>query len=158
MKRLLFSLASLGLLFTQDGYTQSHNKQYTQEDPTMEWLTDYSEALAESSRTNKPVVLFFTGSDWCGWCKKLEREVFGRGQFATLVSDKYIFVKLDSPRRSKISKSLEQQNTGLRAKYKVRGFPSVIIIDKNENIVASTGYREGGAEKYAEHLAQLTTK
>lgn len=122
---------------------------------SLNWTTDYQGALKQAAQENKTVLLFFTGSDWCTWCHKLEQEVLDTPKFAELAQDKFIFVKLDFPRKSQLSPQLKAQNARLQQKYAIKGYPTVILIDAQENLLANTGYEAGGPEKYAAHLDQL---
>ncbi|MFL9843078.1 thioredoxin family protein [Flavobacterium rhizosphaerae] len=122
----------------------------------LDWHTDISEAVSLSSKTQKPMMLFFTGSDWCGWCKKLEREVFFTPEFTKWAKDNVILVELDFPRSKPQSVELKQQNAQLNAFFKVRGYPTIWFVNGNENgegkiafeALGSTGYVAGGPEKW----------
>ena len=78
---------------------------YSQEKSSM-WLTNIDQAIAQSMETEKPIMLFFTGSDWCGWCKRLVKEVFDQKEFKDWAKDKIIPVELDFPRRTKLDENL----------------------------------------------------
>ena len=90
------------------------------------WYTDMDEAMALSEKTKKPMLLFFTGSDWCGWCIRLQKEVLKTPEFASWAKDNVILVELDFPRRSAQSLELKQQNAGLAKAFSVRGYPCPI--------------------------------
>jgi len=119
------------------------------------WITSYEDAVNQSKATSKPILLFFTGSDWCSWCHKLEAEVLNTPQFAESASSKFIFVLLDFPMSSKLSPTLTAQNKQLQKKYDVRGFPSIILLDSKGQKIGATGYRAGGGKQYAEHLFKM---
>jgi protein disulfide-isomerase len=121
------------------------------------WLTNYEEAVNQGKSGNKPVILFFTGSDWCGWCSRLEEEVLDTPEFAAQTADKYIFLKLDFPLYKTIPQQLTAQNKQLQQKFAIRSFPTLVIIDpNNQQQIGTTGYRPGGGKQYAEHLGKLT--
>ena len=119
------------------------------------WYTDYNKAETAAKQENKPLLLFFTGSDWCGWCKKLDKEVFKQAEFAKLAGNKYIFVELDFPNRGNQSEAIKAQNKRLCAQYRVEGYPTVILLSPAGKKLGQTGYREGGPKAYAAHLQQL---
>jgi protein disulfide-isomerase len=121
----------------------------------LDWTTHYDEALAKSKSTSKPIILFFTGSDWCAWCHKLEQEVLNTAEFKELAGDKFIFVTLDFPLNKPSDPKISEQNKRLQKKYDVKGFPTLVLIDSNEQEIGTAGYRPGGAKAYAEHLKQL---
>lgn len=121
----------------------------------LNWETDYQKALNQSKSDSKPILLFFTGSDWCGWCKKLDKEVFQTQEFQSAMGNKLIFVELDYPMSSTQDAKTKQQNEQLKNQYHIKGFPTVILIDGNGRILGQTGYQAGGGKKYAEHLQQM---
>jgi protein disulfide-isomerase len=122
---------------------------------TLAWYTDYSKALDASKKSNKPIVLFFTGSDWCTWCNKMEAEILSQPDFVSAVGNKYIFVKLDFPMKTKLDPRIEAQNNALMDKYKVDGFPVLIVIDNQEKYITKANYQQGGAKNFATLLQKL---
>ena len=117
------------------------------------------EALAKAKTEGKLVYACFSGSDWCGWCMKLEREVFAAPAFAEAVKDDFILVFIDTPRNKKVlSKHAKSANPKLVAKYGIDGFPTALILDGDGKKIGETGYREGGPAAYAEHLKTFRTR
>ncbi len=116
------------------------------------WITDYDLALAMAKAQNKQVLLNFTGSDWCGWCIKLDKEVFSQKQFLEYAEDHYILVKLDFPRRSALPDYLKRQNEALAIKYKVRGFPTIVVLNSNGKKHKTGGYVRGGPATFIRSL------
>ena len=113
------------------------------------WTEDYSAALAQAKATNKVILLDFTGSDWCSWCKKIDKEVFATDTFKAYADQNLILVKLDFPHEKPQDDKIKAQNKGLAEKYGVEGFPTLIAIDGNEKVLfAQTGYEPGGAEPF----------
>lgn len=120
------------------------------------WLTNYEEALDKAKQNSLPLILFFTGSDWCSWCNKLEKEAFDTNEFAQAAGNRFVFLKLDSPLYSPSSPQITAQNKQLQAKYDIRSFPTVIILDSTgQQQIGVTGYRPGGGLQYAEHLRKM---
>lgn len=119
------------------------------------WHTDIDVALEEATNDNKKLLLFFTGSDWCGWCKKLQREVFLTSDFEAW-SKNVVLVELDFPRGVAQDESIRNQNQYLQSMFKVRGYPMVYFVDAekmsdgktNLKSLGSTGYVRGGAKKW----------
>lgn len=122
------------------------------------WLTDLSDAKAKVKAEKKPILLYFTGSDWCGWCIKLKKEVFSKPAFVNYAKESLILMSIDFPNRKFQSKSLEEQNNKLMNFYRVEGFPTIILLDPNGKVVGKTGYRDGGAEAYVAHLKALLSE
>lgn len=78
-----------------------------------------------SDATNKPIFAFFTGSDWCGWCHKLQREVFAKEAFIQWAQKEVILLEIDFPRNKQLSPELAQQNNSLKQTFQVTGFPTI---------------------------------
>ncbi len=121
----------------------------------VDWLRNYDEAVQKAQRESKPIVMFFTGSDWCGWCTKLEKEALDTPEFAQLAGPRFVFLLLDFPIYKAQDPTLSQQNRDLQKKYEVRGFPTLVIIDSKQKRIGTTGYRPGGGKQYAEHLIKM---
>lgn len=119
------------------------------------WLDDYEKAKEQAKAEGKPILIDFTGSDWCGWCVRLDNEVFSAREFKKYAKENLVLFEADFPKRKKISKKTQEQNQQLAEQFGVRGFPTIVLVDSNGEKIAQTGYREGGAEKYVEHLKEL---
>ncbi len=105
------------------------------------WTEDYAAALAEAKKTNRPILLDFTGSDWCGWCIKLHNNVFVTDEFKSWAADNVVLVAVDFPKNRELSAETKQQNETLRAKYGIRGYPTIVILDPSgEKELGRTGY------------------
>ena len=111
---------------------------------------DYDAALARAKTSGRQMFVLFTGSDWCGWCIKLEEEVFSKGEFLDFATNNYELVVLDYPMKKKQPEAQKKRNRELSDKFKVRGYPTVLVIDSNEKVVFQTGYEAGGAQKWIE--------
>ena len=117
------------------------------------WTDDFDAAKAQAKSEGKLLLVDFSGSDWCGWCKKLDKEVFATSEFLAGVKDGYVLVMVDSPsNKSLLSDKAKEQNPKLVSKYKVSGFPTVLIMDSEGEVVEKTGYRQGGPRPYVEYL------
>jgi len=122
------------------------------ESVTAAWLTNLEAAKKEAAVKQLPILVNVAGSDWCGWCIKLDSEVFSKREFKEYAKENLVLVLADFPSRKKQSDAIKQQNKTLAGKYGVQGFPTVLLLDANGKVLARTGYREGGAEKYVAHL------
>ncbi len=120
------------------------------------WQTDFKAAQAKAKKEKKYLLVDFTGSDWCGWCIRLRNEVFDKESFKTEAPKQFILVELDFPRQKELSEDLKKQNDELGEKYKVQGYPTVLMIDAEGEVIARTGYREGGPDEYLKHLAEFS--
>lgn len=117
-----------------------------------EWITDYQQALELSKEHKKPILINFTGSDWCIWCKRLASEVFDKKEFTEYVKENFVLLKLDFPKNIAQSDEVKAKNEDLAKKFKITGFPTIVILDSSEKEIGRTGYQQGGAEKYIAHL------
>jgi protein disulfide-isomerase len=154
----LFAVASLHAQSNsqhQNGNGRQHESTHS---GSFRWHTDFEEASMLAAQQKKPMVLYFTGSDWCGWCKKMDQEVFASQDFQSAVGGKYIFVKLDFPMSQKLPENEMRQNAQLKQRYGVTGYPTVILVDSDGNFIGETGYRSGGGKSYAEWLDTFFAK
>jgi protein disulfide-isomerase len=118
-----------------------------------DWTEDYSAGLAQAKKEHKLLVLDFTGSDWCVWCKRTDKEVFSTQKFKDYADKNLVLVKVDFPRSVAQTDEVKAQNARLQEKYGVEGFPTLIVLDAGENVVAKqVGYAEGGPDAF---IAQL---
>jgi protein disulfide-isomerase len=130
----------------------------------LKWQTDINKAIELSTKSKKPLMLFFTGSDWCGWCIKLQKEVFQKPEFVEW-SKNVILVELDYPRKTQLEASLKQQNDQLQQIFQVQGFPTIWFVNPQKNgtqinlqQLGKTGYVAGGPEKWLEVVNQFMPK
>jgi protein disulfide-isomerase len=137
---------------------------YAQE-TELEWHTDVSKAIKISMENEKPLFFFFTGSDWCGWCIKLQKEVFFKPEFEKWAQDNITLVELDFPKRKKLDASLQKQNDELRNMFAVRGYPTgwlVIpeVLDKKINFkkLGKLGYVKGGPSAWIQVVENILKK
>ncbi|MEZ4854275.1 thioredoxin family protein [Flavobacterium sp.] len=122
----------------------------------LKWHTDISEATKIALDENKPLFLFFTGSDWCGWCIKLQKEVFQKPEFAKWATENVVLVELDYPKRKQLPTELQQQNAQMQQMFQVTGFPTIWFVKpvkqegKKVNLdeLGKTGYVPGGPEAW----------
>lgn len=91
----------------------------------LKWHTDVKEAMAIGNKEHKPLLLFFTGSDWCGWCIRLQKEVLKTPEFTKWAKEKVILVELDYPRSVPQSDELKMQNKGMEQAFQIQGYPTV---------------------------------
>ena len=120
------------------------------------WLNDYKKAQQQAKSTNKVLLLNFTGSDWCGWCIKFDREVLSKPQFKDYARDNLVLVELDFPRAKAQSAEVRKQNRELAQQYEVVGFPTIIVVNSDgQKLWEFDGYFPGGPEAFVEQLQKL---
>jgi len=124
---------------------------YAAEAQELVWETNVTKAMAISNETKKPLLLFFTGSDWCGWCIRLQKEVLKTPEFALWAKENVVLVELDFPRRAPQAPEIKKQNDELQMAFGIQGFPTIILANAttkegkvNFEGIGSTGYVAGG--------------
>ena len=120
------------------------------------WLTDYKKAQQEAKANNKLVLLDFTGSDWCGWCMKLNKEVFSQPQFKDYASKALVLLEVDFPRQKAQSAETRKQNQELAQQYRVEGFPTLVVLNGDgRKLWQYDGYFADGPAAFIAQLEKL---
>ncbi|PYJ71089.1 MAG: hypothetical protein DME76_03230 [Verrucomicrobia bacterium] len=115
------------------------------------WLDDYQKAQQEAKASNKLLLLNFTGSDWCGWCIKLDKDVLSQAEFKDYASKNLVLMEVDFPwpgrsRWQEQAAELKKQNQELARQYDVHGFPTLVVLDGNgQKLWRFEGYLPGEA-------------
>jgi protein disulfide-isomerase len=124
---------------------------FTSQAQDIQWLTNVKEAVEISNKQNKPMLLFFTGSDWCGWCIKLQKEVLKTPEFATWAQQNVVLVELDYPRSTPQTDAVKTQNQDMQQGFSIQGFPTICFAKAtnkdgkvNFQQIGRTGYVAGG--------------
>ena len=99
----------------------------------LNWHTDLLKANEVSKATNKPIFAFFTGSDWCGWCKRMQSNVFSKPDFIKWANENVVLLELDFPRNKSLSPELQAQNNNLKQQFQVQGFPTIWMFNMNKS-------------------------
>jgi protein disulfide-isomerase len=134
---------------------QSWVKKEKEPEKTKGWIDNFEQAQKEAEAFKQPIFAFFTGSDWCGWCVRLKKEALDTKAFEKFAADNLILFEADFPRTKKISDKVKKQFGDLASKYKGRGYPTVFLLDAEGKQLGRTGYKEGGAGAYVNHLKEL---
>lgn len=156
MKAFLFALALCFSSFLT--FAQEHAEQ--------EWFSDVNLAIQKSVETGKPMFLFFTGSDWCGWCIRLQKEVFQTPYFTKWAQENVVLVELDYPRKKQLPAEIQQQNQAMQQVFQVQGYPTVHLVTPmvqqdgkvNFNPLGQTGYAAGGPESWCASAGAMLKK
>lgn len=109
---------------------------------TLNWMPNYKEALKKSKKEKKPVLIYFTGSDWCGPCKTLDKNLFHTEKFKALSDKSLVLLEVDIPRRLDIvSPEKLIENKSIQKKYKVKSFPTLMFVNhRGKKIAEKKGY------------------
>ncbi|ESU21036.1 thioredoxin [Flavobacterium enshiense DK69] len=128
------------------------------------WHTSIDKAMEVSKQEKKPMMLFFTGSDWCGWCVRLQKEVFYKEEFVKWAKENVVLVEVDFPRKKQLEPILQQQNYALQNAFGVQGYPTVWFVNAdikegktNFTQLGRTGYVAGGPEAWISGANQILT-
>lgn len=144
MKTRLFALAiAFGVVLSapRSGHAESG------------WETDLKKAQDLARSSHKLVLLDFTGSDWCGWCIRLDKDILSKPAFKDYANKNLVLVEIDFPRRKSQSDDLKKQNQELAAKYQVEGFPTIVLLNGDgQKVWRFDGYFADGPEKFIEQL------
>ena len=124
----------------------------------LEWMTDLPKAQAKAKEEKKMVMLDFTGSDWCGWCIKLHKEVFSTPAFAEYAKDNLVLVEVDFPTKKKQSAELKKANNELQRKYKIDVYPTIIVLNAEGKTIGELGYVAGGPKAFIAELNKVKKK
>jgi protein disulfide-isomerase len=122
------------------------------------WLTDYKAAQKKATAEHKPILMDFTGSDWCGWCIRLDKEVFSQPEFVDYAQKNLVLLKVDFPRNKEQTEAEKIQNQELAGKFGIQGYPTIILIDSHAKQLGEMGYEKGGAAKWVASLEKIMPK
>ncbi len=122
------------------------------------WVTDFAQASKTAKKSGKYMLVDFSGSDWCGWCQKLEAEVFSKPEFKQYAQKNLICVLVDFPQSKYQSNDQKAKNKQLSEQYAIEGYPTVLILSPSGQLVATTGYQDGGALQYVNYLKQVISE
>ena len=121
----------------------------------VKWLTDFAKARATAKKQKRNIMVNFSGSDWCYWCKRLDGEVLSQKAFKDYARGRLVLFNADFPRAAKQSDKVKAQNDKLQKKYGIRGFPTVLLLNPEGKVLVQTGYQKGGPEAYVKHLNKI---
>lgn len=121
------------------------------------WVADFDKAVEQAKKEHKDLLVDFTGSDWCIWCKRLHEEVFAHDDFLGAAQKDYVLVALDYPHGDEAKAKVPNaaRNDELAKTHKIQGFPTVLLMTADGDVFGRTGYQAGGSAKYVEHIAKL---
>jgi thioredoxin-related protein len=135
MKKLMLSMLLLTLTI---GYSQ-------------EWKTNFEVTKTEATNQNKNILLVFSGSDWCGPCIKLDRDIWKSSEFMEFAKNNLILERADFPKKkqNQLTPEIKNLNQNLAEKYNKDGmFPLVVVLDKNGKVLGKTGYKNVSPTEY----------
>ncbi len=122
------------------------------------WIEDMKKAQALARKQDRPMLLNFSGSDWCYYCKLLDREVLDTSAFKRFAAERLILVELDFPRSHPQPGWLREQNRRLARQYGLKGFPTLIVLSPDGTRLGQLGYRPGGPEPFLQRLKAILNR
>lgn len=119
------------------------------------WLNDFSMAQARAKVEEKFLLVNFTGSDWCGWCIKLRKDVFLKPEFESYAKSNLVLVEIDFPKRKPLPPALQQQNQKLAEQFQVQAYPTLIVLDALGAKLGRISYGAGGPRPFISEIEKL---
>ncbi len=95
------------------------------------WHADYSTVQKAAIAESKPIMLFFTGSDWCPPCISMKKDVLNTEEFKTLAGEDFILGEIDFPRKSQLPENIAKQNAHLAEHYHIEGYPTIVLLGED---------------------------
>lgn len=121
-------------------------------------MENFSKATQLAQLYNRPMILVFTGSDWCDWSQKVSKELFETEEFSEAIGNSFIFVQLDFPKTTDKAVIISEQNLRLKEQYHVDQFPSLVMIEPDGREITRISYSEKTAEQFAYTLKGIFSK
>ena len=119
------------------------------------WVDNFEKGLQQAKTEKKIALVDFTGSDWCSWCMKLDKEVFSEAKFKEYAKQNLILIEVDFPKLKPLSRPKQKKHDDLAKQYEVTGFPSVIVFDADGKKLGTLGYMPGGPEAFIAAIEKL---
>jgi protein disulfide-isomerase len=119
------------------------------------WLSDYHKAQEEAKTSHRLLLINFTGSDWCPWCIRLDREVFSKPEFDEYAKKNLVLLTADFPRSKPLSDETRRQNEELAQRFGIEGFPTIVVLNGEGKPVGMLGYVAGGPSAFIEQLKKI---
>jgi protein disulfide-isomerase len=124
-----------------------------------QWITSVPKAQTKAKAEHKIILLDFTGSDWCVWCKKLDADTFSKPDFLDYAKKNLVLVEVDFPSQKAQSAEQKSANEALQKKYEVDGYPTLVALDADGKIVwKHVGYLDGGPSALIAKLDEVKKK
>ncbi|HXX42006.1 MAG TPA: thioredoxin family protein [Chthoniobacterales bacterium] len=121
-----------------------------------DWRTDYKKAQEEAKQSNRLLLVDFTGSDWCGYCILLDREILSRPEFKDYAKKNLVLLEIDFPRTKPLPVETRKQNQELAQQYQIEGFPTIVVLDGDgKTIWRYDGYFSNGPGAFIAELEKL---
>ena len=138
------------------------------------WTMDFDAAVELAETQNLAIMLNFTGSDWCGWCKIMEKSIFNKDEWSKFAAENLSLVTIDFPQdQSIVPKRFKERNFQLQQQFRVFGYPTYVFLEADgitelgrlgaspkkdganfqKNILDIIKYSKGSIQSYVENLS-----
>ena len=127
-------------------------------DPTPEtitWLIGPEEALRRASASRRPLLVNSTGSDWCIWCHRLRDEILLQKHFLDYATRHLLLLEVDSPHKTQLPAALARQNDALKEKYRITGYPTLLLLSADGKELGRLAYMQGGPKTFVREIKRL---
>ena len=151
---LIFCMSATAPCFAAKRRTASSEKIGKIAETGIHWMP-YREALNKAQKEDKFGALFFTGSDWCIWCMRMQEQILTTAAFVDFAKQHLCMVEVDFPHNGQQSPEQKEQNRQLKNLYQVEGFPTLVLLDAQGREVAKLGFEHGGGEAYVHRLKKV---
>ena len=118
---------------------------------SQDWKIDFNSAKQEATAQNKPLLLVFSGSDWCAPCIKLDKTIWQSVEFQKYATENLILERADFPKKkqNELDANIKKQNQELAEKYNKNGiFPLVVLLDASGKVLGTTSYKNVSPSDY----------
>jgi protein disulfide-isomerase len=122
------------------------------------WHTNFVVAHSQSKAEGKLMLVHFSGSDWCGWCMKLQKEVFQKAEFQDYARSNLVLVAVDFPKRKVLPPAVQEANQALATKYQVEGFPTLLVLDSDGSMLGVLAFGDGGPKSFIKELEKVVAQ
>lgn len=112
-----------------------------------QWETSWHKALKKSESSKKPIMILFTGSDWCHYCQSLKAEVLDSKEFDAFAKS-FVLLEIDMPRKRQLSKAQFEHNKALVDYFQIKGFPKILFLTAKGDVLGESGYMPGGPQAW----------
>jgi protein disulfide-isomerase len=119
------------------------------------WLTDLATAQAKAQAENKAVLIHFSGSDWCGWCMKLRKEVFAKADFDSYARTNLVLLTIDFPKHKPVAPGIQSTNQHVAEQFQVQGFPTLVLLDAQGKRLGNVNYAQGGVKPFLAEVERV---
>lgn len=129
-------------------------------DESSTWIRDLDSAIEKSKETNRPIMLVFSGSDWCHWCQRLEREILKTAEFDRWSADSVIKMMVDFPANRQLPDEIAAQNEYLKRYFAdhVEGFPTILFVEPGGSVIGKSGFVSGGPNAWIKKSNSILEK